>query len=101
MECSSSFSIRTREGSARAGQRSPCGAPSSAGRAAPGGKEKGKRKAKDFGQSDTAGQRQEQRERSGLPLPSDSAQEPLPPRRIRLHGTEGRLTLTPREVQPL
>lgn len=59
------------------------------------------RRNKEFGQGHAAGQWQEQRERSGLPLPSDTADEPLPPRRIRLRVREGRLTLTPREVQPL
>lgn len=58
------------------------------------------RRNKEFGQGH-AGQWQEQRERSGFPLPSNTADEPLPLRRIRLRVREGRLTLTPREVQPL
>lgn len=52
-----------------------------------------KSRNEDFGQGHAAGQRQ--RESSGLPLPSEPAEEPDPP------VGEGRLTLTPSEVQTL
>lgn len=60
-----------------------------------------KSRNEEFGQGQAAGQWQEHGESSGLPLPFDTAEEPLPPRRIRPRVAEGRLTLTPREVQPL
>ena len=61
------------------------------------------KKNKELAQSHAAGQRQERGERSGRPLPSDTADRPTASAQNRAYVLDRwmRLTLTPREVQRL